>query len=343
MNKAKMGHASAPRFYRGMTAALALLLLCGSVVSCNGGSAGNGDETSAVTEETGMKGGDVFVMDGHLSEVVYPLKENMVNYATSLFTQIHDSYLADGDHKIAAAIVPDKNVYLTASAAYTDGKLADVPVMDYAAMTELFKNGTSAWAEFIDLTSTLSLSDYYYTDMHWKQESIGETAKAICAAFGLQLSFTADTNAFTAHPFVGSYTEKPLKSEVTTDTLQYLTSDLLNSVTVTDYVGGVPQGGVLYNTAITAEQKTYDLFISGPMPLQVLTSPNAATDRELIIFRDSFGSAIAPYFCEQYAKVTLVDLRYLGSGALADYIDFDDQDILFLYSTHILNSAMILK
>ena len=49
MKKANMGHASAPRFYRGMTAALALLLLCGSVVSCNGGSAGNGDETSAVT------------------------------------------------------------------------------------------------------------------------------------------------------------------------------------------------------------------------------------------------------------------------------------------------------
>ena len=79
------------------------------------------------------------------------------------------------------------------------------------------------------------------------------------------------------------------------------------------------------------------------MPLQILESPNAKTDRELIIFRDSFGSSIAPYFCEQYARVTLVELRYLSSGVLADNIDFENQDILFLYSTHILNTAMILK
>ena len=144
-------------------------------------------------------------------------------------------------------------------------------------------------------------------------------------------------------PFVGSYTEDALAEKAEPDTLYYLMNETLEQVHVTDYVNGVPQDGVLYNTDITEKQKTYDLFLSGPMPLQVIESPLAKTDRELIIFRDSFTSAIAPYFCEQYAKVTLVDLRYLSSGVLADYITFNDQDILFLYSTHILNTAMILK
>lgn len=344
MKKAYMGHFGALRFTRKLSAVLALLLLTSSVTACTQTENPNRTtDTSVVTEDTGMKGSDVFVMDGHLSEVVYPLKENMINYAVTLFTSVHDTYLAGGDHKTAVAIVPDKNVYLQESQSYADGQLADVPVMDYQAMIDLFKNGTSAWADYIDLTATLSLSDYYYTDMHWKQEALSDTAAAICSAFGLDLQFTADPIPFTAHPFVGSYTADTLASDATQDTMQYLSNDTLDAVTVTDYVNGVPQPGVLYNTEIEANAKTYDLFLSGPMPLQVLESPNAKTDRELIIFRDSFGSAIAPYFCEQYARVTLVDLRYLGSGLLADFIDFDDQDILFLYSTHILNTAMIMK
>ena len=35
-----------------------------------------------------------------------------------------------------------------------------------------------------------------------------------------------------------------------------------------------------------------------------------ATDRELVIFRDSFASSLAPLLMEQYAKITLVDIRY---------------------------------
>lgn len=338
------GHASALHFTKKTAALLALLLLTASVTACTQNPDDKTDtDTQVTTEEVGMKGGDVFVMDGHLSEVVYPLKENMVKYAVSLFSSVYDSYLKDGSHTVAVAVIPDKNVYMEQSDAYTAGQLSDIPVMDYTAMTTLFRDGCAAWAQYIDLQPTLSLSDYYFTDMHWKQEEIADTAQVICDAFGLSLTFEADGNAYTTHPFVGSYTEDPLAANAQTDTMQYLTNDVLNAVTVTDYKDGVPQPGVLYNTEIKADAKTYDLFLSGPMPLQVIESPNAATDRELIIFRDSFGSAIAPYFCEQYAKVTLVDLRYLNSGVLGDFIDFDDQDILFLYSTHILNTAMILK
>ncbi|MBE6659262.1 MAG: hypothetical protein E7604_12585 [Ruminococcaceae bacterium] len=344
MKKAFTGHASALRFTQNTAALLALLLLCASVTACTQTPDDtDSTDTSVTTEETGMKNGDVFVMDGHLSEVVYPLKENMVNYAVSLFSTIHSTYLADGNHNVAIAIVPAKNQFAEESGSYADGTLSDVPFFTYESMADIVREGTASFAQYIELKSTLSLSDYYYTDMHWKQEALTDTAAAICSAFGLELSFTADTNTFTTHPFVGSYTADPLMADAKQDTMYYLTNDILNAVTVTDYQNGVPQPGVLYNTEIKSDAKTYDLFLSGPMPLQVLESPNAATDRELILFRDSFGSSIAPYFCEQYAKVTLVDLRYLNSGVLADFIEFDDQDVLFLYSTHILNTAMILK
>lgn len=340
----KKGHASALPFTQKTAVLLALLLLTSSVTACTQNPDDTTDtDTQVTTEEVGMKGGDVFVMDGHLSEVVYPLKENMIKYAVTLFESVYNTYLADGDHNIAVSIVPDKNVYAEESDSFTAGALAEVPMLPYDEMVDLVRDGMASFAQYIDIMPTLSLSDYYFTDMHWKQEVLTDTATAICSAFGLDLQFTADANTFTTHPFVGSYTGDPLMSDARQDTMQYLTNDVLNAVTVTDYVNGVPQSGVLYNTDIKADAKTYDLFLSGPMPLQVIESPMAKTDRELIIFRDSFGSAIAPYFCEQYAKVTLVDLRYLNSGVLADFIAFEGQDVLFLYSTHILNTAMILK
>ena len=62
-----------------------------------------------------------------------------------------------------------------------------------------------------------------------------------------------------------------------------------------------------------------------------------------MIFRDSFGSSLAPYFTECYRKITLVDTRYLASELVGRFVEFDDQDVLFLYSTPVLNNSVTLK
>ena len=87
----------------------------------------------------------------------------------------------------------------------------------------------------------------------------------------------------------------------------------------------------------------YEMFLSGSLSLITIENPNATTDKELIIFRDSFGSSITPYLIEGYEKITLVDIRYLSSKMLHMFIEFDDQDVLFLYSTLVLNNAEIFK
>ena len=57
-----------------------------------------------------------------------------------------------------------------------------------------------------------------------------------------------------------------------------------------------------------------------------------------MIFRDSFGSSIAPLLVQSYAKVTLVDIRYMRMEMLQRLIGFENQDVLFLYSTLVLNN-----
>ena len=74
-----------------------------------------------------------------------------------------------------------------------------------------------------------------------------------------------------------------------------------------------------------------------------MVNPNAESEDRLILFRDSFGSSIAPYFLESYREVTLVDIRYLSPERLGKLLDFTDCDVLFLYSTLVLNNSETIK
>ena len=71
------------------------------------------------------------------------------------------------------------------------------------------------------------------------------------------------------------------------------------------------------------------MFLSGPLSLVTIENPKCTSGKELIIFRDSFASSIAPLLAEGYTKITLADIRYLRSDFLDRFIAFKDQDVLF--------------
>jgi hypothetical protein len=88
----------------------------------------------------------------------------------------------------------------------------------------------------------------------------------------------------------------------------------------------------------------YDFFLRGAEPIVILSNLNSTTDRELILFRDSFSSSLAPLLSESYRKVTLIDLRYINFSSLENNIHFNPtSDVLFLYSSQILNNPESLR
>ena len=90
----------------------------------------------------------------------------------------------------------------------------------------------------------------------------------------------------------------------------------------------------------------YDLFLSGASSIQKIINENVDNGRKLILFRDSFGSSIAPLIAGQYEEILLIDLRYINYSILSDYIDFSEfanQDVLFLYSSRVINKAGIFR
>jgi len=193
----------------------------------------------------------------------------------------------------------------------------------------------------VPLDGALDASSYYRTDLHWDQAKL----QPVVDALGVAMGFTADLSGFTAKDagkFTGAYGAQ-WALPVVPDRLTYLddpalTASYLDPVTQTMVPGPVYDPG-----AITAVDP-YNVFLRGPQPLIVLTNPAATTDRELFLFRDSFGSSLAPLLTGAYSKITLIDLRYISAGILDQFVDFKpDSDALFLYSSQILNNASILQ
>ena len=125
------------------------------------------------------------------------------------------------------------------------------------------------------------------------------------------------------------------------DTLNILESPLLSQCLVYDYETG--KTGSVYDMTKLDSKDLYEVFLSGPKSLLTIENPDAPTDRELVVFRDSFGSSMVPLLVQDYARVTLVDVRYIQIDVLDRFLDFHGQDVLFLYSTLVLNNSSTIK
>lgn len=274
----------------------------------------------------------IYIADGSAAQQEYPLNASSVSHALERFGYVYDTYLADSGSAVYFSLVPDKGYYL----AEGSGQLA----MDYSALIEQIKAGTP-WASYVDITGDLSAGDYYRTDTHWRQECLLSAAQTLCGALGVTTPQAGDYTLTTLErPFYGVYYgQAALPMEP--DGICLLESDLLSACTVYDHESS--RNTSVYDLSKLDSKDLYDVYLSGAKALLTIENPSAATDRELIIFRDSFGSSIAPLLVQDYAKVTLVDLRYIQSSLLGEFLDFHGQDVLFLYSTLVLNNSASIK
>ena len=118
-------------------------------------------------------------------------------------------------------------------------------------------------------------------------------------------------------------------------------NDWLAECRVYDHESGT--WGSVYDLGKLDTDDLYEVYLSGPRSLLTIENPNATTDNELIVIRDSFGSSIVPLLLRDYARVDVVDIRYLNAALLGNFLEFGEQDVLFLYSTLVLNNSETIK
>ena len=276
----------------------------------------------------------LYISDGHISKLDGPINEKMLNHAAGRMESIYENYLEDTDCKVFFSIIPDKNYFIAPAC----GR----PYLDFAEL-ESYMLEKTGYMQYLPIAKYLDVNDYYRSDSHWRQERIEDVAASLLNAMGGELLSTSDYNVKPIlEPFRGVYAGQ-LGVKHISDKIYYTENNTILSCCVTSYDSGKAENVPFYNMEAALGRDPYEMFLNGADALLVIENPMARTGRELIIFRDSFGSSLAPLMIESYDKITLVDIRYIQSGLLKNYIEFDKQDVLFIYSTGLLNNSLAMK
>ena len=273
---------------------------------------------------------DIYVSDGYAVKMEYPLREESLEYAGERFYHIYDKYLKDSGSKIYSSFIPDKNYFLAESSGHLS--------LDYEKFF-MKMQAEMPYAKYIDITQLLQIEDYYKTDVHWRQEEIVDVAEKIGSTMGITLDGNYEKKTI-KEKFYGVYFGQSALN-LPGEELYYLTNEVLEQCTVYNYENNQTVG--IYDLEKSSGDDPYEIYLSGPVSLLKIENPKAETEKELIVFRDSFGSSLVPLLAEGYRSVTLIDIRYIQSDFLTNFVDFHDKDVLFLYSSVVLNQSETLK
>lgn len=272
--------------------------------------------------------------DGYIAKMEYSIDMDSVNWSLNRMSYINDTYLDNSN--VFFTIIPDKNYYMS-------GNLG-VYTYDYDEFIEYFQNKTSSYASFIDIRDHLALRNYYHTDVHWKQETLLEVSNYILYSMtGTDWSYSTHNSILCENlysdSFAGVYYGQ-LSIPVNKDRLIYMDGHYVDGLRAYCYDTGNLEEIDIYDMEKGEGKDPYELFLSGSKALITIENPEARSKAELIVFRDSFGSSIAPLLAAGYSKVTLIDIRYISPSMVGRFVDFEDKDVLFMYSAQVLNNSV---
>ena len=281
---------------------------------------------------------------GHLSQMEFPLNPDAVAQNAARLNSISHNFFEGMN--VFYAVIPDKNYFL----APQHGFLA----LDYDEMMRIIHRHMQGHT-YISLFDVMDLDSFYRTDIHWRQETLFPAADRLANGLGIEIPAPSTYTEHRMFPFYGSF-HGHAALPVRPDELVFLTNDYTENAIVytlieqgrelvfSRYVtldGEQHRLGV-YTPFLFGHMDSYDVFLAGAQAIITVDVPNANTDRELIIFRDSFGSSIAPLLLGGYSRITLVDIRYIPTRLLPQFIEFGDQDVLFLFNTTLFNRPNLL-
>ena len=270
-----------------------------------------------------LENNDVYIKDNYVFKSIYPLNKKSIDNYNSYLDNMNKLFTSNNN--VYFMIIPDKNYYLN------DKNFLNI---DY----DYLYNNVGIKYNSIDLRNILSLEDYYFTDTHWRQENL----EKVVFELSKKMKFNYEDINYKKNnysEFYGIYYGESLNNKP--DTLTYLSNDIIDNSKVF-YLENDKLNSV-YNPSKLGLMDSYDVYLDGASSFIEITNNNCYRGKELVIFRDSFGSSISPLLINYYSKITIIDNRYISSNYFKDLIKFDDQDILIMNSTMIINDSFTLK
>ena len=174
---------------------------------------------------------------------------------------------------------------------------------------------------------------YYRTDHHWTTEG---AYRAYCLLMEEQGQSSVPRDDFTVEQITDFYGTSYSKSGLwltEPDTLELWTDSDIQAVTTVydaNRADPVTREGMFFREYLEDADK-YPVFLSGNHA-RVHIETNADSGKRLLVIKDSYAHALAPFLAEEYSTIDLIDLRYFKQQTISSWLEENPADeILLVY------------
>lgn len=235
------------------------------------------------------------------------------------------------DMNLYYSLIPDKSIY------------ADMylPGYDFDNAERIFFVTLPEFS-YIPISNFLNAGSFYRTDLHWNQKSLTDAANQLLFNMGAD-AMPRDFVSVPLGNFRGVYAGQYALPVAPDEMSYYWFDNIWASYLSPETMQMEP--GLIYDAGKLSGIDPYDFFLQGPQPVVTIDNPSrAGSPRELYMFRDSFGSSLAPLLANSYSRITLIDLRYIHLSMLGEYVGFTPgSDVLFIFSSQIFGNSNSLQ
>lgn len=174
---------------------------------------------------------------------------------------------------------------------------------------------------------------YYRTDHHWTTEG---AYRAYCLMMEELGQSSVPRDDFTVEQITDFYGTSYSKSGLwltEPDTLELWTDSDIQAVTTVydaNRADPVTREGMFFREYLEDADK-YPVFLSGNHA-RVHIETNADSGKRLLVIKDSYAHALAPFLAEEYSTIDLIDLRYFKQQTISSWLEENPADeILLVY------------
>ena len=172
---------------------------------------------------------------------------------------------------------------------------------------------------------------FYRTDHHWTTLGAFYGANALLETLGKAPLDAADFAPDTVtEDFNGTLYSTSGVHWLTPDTMEFWVAD--EGLSITSWRTGAAEPAALYDREYLAKKDKYSAFLGGNQPLCVIRNENVPDGGKLLLVRDSYSDALAPFLAQRFSEVHLMDLRYYRMPAARYAAENGIDDIVVLYS-----------
>ena len=186
---------------------------------------------------------------------------------------------------------------------------------------------------------------YFRTDHHWTARGAYEAYIAFCKSAGLTPVSLEEMEHQQIDGFLGTFYSQTHDSQLaqTPGFVEYFVPPV--QTTTTRYQTGAPFTPIdssIFASYATGGQNTYSVFLHGDFPLTHIQTDNR-TGRKILLVKESYGNAFAPFLACNFDEVYIVDQRYFELG-LVDFVkEHGITDLLFLNNIFAVNTDVRIR